>query len=114
MYLYLLNHCQHLREPQAAARAPHPTLQTGGDPLPHPKLRGAHPNTNPGNADIASLQQTPPQLPFNAIFVPFPRFKGQAVGGRLISPVPPRTDYTGCGFQFYIVWPFLALITLIN
>lgn len=35
------------------------------------------------------------------------------------SLVPPkrahaRTNYTGCGFQFYISWPLLALIILIN
>lgn len=87
-----------------------------GGPLASPQTSGCNPNTN--HSQILGIQTAtqaltaanPPHFPFYVIFAPSPRFKA----GRHISPVPPRTDYTGCGFQFYIVWPFLALITLIN
>lgn len=113
-----------LPAPEGSPRSckhPTPPSTLGEELLPHPKPRGAHPNTSHSRIlgiqtqlREHSLRQTPPQFPFYAIFAPFPRFEGEALAGRRISPVSPRTDYTGCGFQFYIVWPFLALITLIN
>lgn len=43
-------------------------------------------------------------LPISSLLAPF---------FLLLSP-PKHTDYTGCRFQFYIICPLLALITLIN
>lgn len=53
-----------------------------------------------------------------APLVPLPLLFTQRTRARL--PRAPqarahaRTNYTGCGFQFYISWPLLALIILIN
>lgn len=104
-----------------SCKHPIPPSTLGRDPLPHPKPRGAHPNTS--HSQILGIQtqlpkhslQQPPLSSHFMSFLPLSLvFKGEALAGRRVSPVPPRTDYTGCGFQFYIVCPFLALITLIN
>lgn len=98
-------------------QTPHPTLHTEGRPLPYPKPTSQHqPQPNPGSTDIATQTLTaanPSSVPILCHFLSLSlNLRDRHWQAHL--PVPPRTDYTGCGFQFYIVWPFLALITLIN
>lgn len=99
-------------------------LHTGGTPLASPQIPGhtsqQQLQPNPRNTDITTPAHAPAKPPSDSHFISFLPLSLVLNKRRSQARLPraprarTRTNYTGCGFQFYIVWPFLALITLIN